>query len=383
VALVTHDIHARGGMERVSAELIRRAARDIDFVVISNTLSEDLRRLVEWRRVPLIERPMPVKFAQFYLAAPRAIRQAGADLVHTVGAIVPNHADLVTVHHCHAAVRECTGLAPPGLSLARWANTAITTALSIRAERRRYRPGRARLLAAVSSGVGQELARHYHGVPVAITPNGVDGERFAPAPDAREDLRREEGVGAHDVVALFLGGDWHRKGLAVAIRGLAAAQLKPAGRLQLWVVGRGDQPRFAALARASGVGDRVRFFGQPAEVERFYQAADIFVLPSLYEGFSLVALEAAACGLPVVATRVGFIEELVGEEEAGLIVPRTPAAVGTALTRLAADPALRARQGAVGRRRAQSYTWGRSAHGVLDLYEKLLGAGRLASGIAP
>jgi glycosyltransferase involved in cell wall biosynthesis len=184
-------------------------------------------------------------------------------------------------------------------------------------------------------------------------------------------------------VALFVGGDWHRKGLAVAIHGLAAAQLPHSGRLQLWVVGRGDQHRFADLARAAGVGDRVRFFGQPAEAERFYQAADIFVLPSLYEGFSLVALEAAACGLPVVATRVGFIEELVGDEEAGLIVPRTPAAVGTALARLAGDPALRARQGAVARRRAQSYTWSRSAHGVLDLYDQLLGAGRLASGFAP
>lgn len=383
MALVTHDIHPHGGMERACAELVRRGARDVDFVVVASSLSEDLRELVEWRRVPLIERPFPLKFARFYLAAPRRIRQAEADLVHTIGAIVPNPADLVTVQHCHAAVRQLSGLSPPGQPFTRRVNTAISTALAIVAERSHYRPGGARVLAVASAAVGRELARYYPGLPVALTPNGVDSERFAPARDVRSSRRRELEVGITDVVALFMGGDWHRKGLAVAIRALAAAEPRPPGRLQLWVVGRGDERRFAALARASGVADRVRFFGPATEAERFYQAADIFVLPSRYEGFSLVALEAAACGLPVVATPVGFIEELVGNEEAGYIVPPTASAVGEALARLAADPALRARQGAMGRRRAQSYSWDRSVRSVLDLYEQLLVSGRLASGIAP
>ena len=72
--------------------------------------------------------------------------------------------------------------------------------------------------------------------------------------------------------------------------------------MSLWIVGPGDVERYRALARGEGVEDRVRFFGRRTDTERFYRAADAFLFPSLYEAFPLVALEAAACGLPIVAT---------------------------------------------------------------------------------
>ena len=172
--------------------------------------------------------------------------------------------------------------------------------------------------------------------PYGSRPNGVDVERFGPDAGTRDRVRKELDVAPDVLVALFVGGDWERKGLAIAIKGIAEARDRRA-ELELWVIGQGQEPRFRDLARRAGVADRVRFFGARADVARFYQAADIFILPTAYETFSLVAHEAAACGLPVVATRVSGIEDLVGDDEAGILVARTPEAMGDALARLAAD----------------------------------------------
>src|SRR5205823_5729238 len=75
IALVAHDVHDRGGMERALAELLRRGADRVDFVVIASSLAEDLRPLAEWRRVPLPRRPFPLKFVCFFVLG--AVRLVG------------------------------------------------------------------------------------------------------------------------------------------------------------------------------------------------------------------------------------------------------------------------------------------------------------------
>jgi glycosyltransferase involved in cell wall biosynthesis len=371
VAIVAHGIHDAGGMERVLAELIRRIHREWRVVVIASEVASDLRPLVEWHRVRVPRRPFPLKFLMFFALASLRLARARVDLVHVTGAIVPNRADVATVHLCHAGLREATGaLAPKSAPPIRRVNTTMARMLALGAERWCYRPGRLHVLAAVSRGVAAELARHYPPVPVRVTPNGVDLERFTPDAGTRDRFRREEDVAPDVLVALFVGGDWDHKGLALAIEGFAAARDRGA-QVKLWVVGRGGESRFAELAKRAGVSERMSFFGAHADVARFYQAADVFVLPTAYETFSLVAHEAAACGLPVVATRVSGIEDLVGADDAGILVSRTPQAVGEALARLATDTALRQAMGAEGRRRAAGLTWDRSVATVVDLYGSL------------
>jgi UDP-glucose:(heptosyl)LPS alpha-1,3-glucosyltransferase len=368
VALVAQGIHDRGGMERALAELVRRAGPGYRFVVLAAELADDLRPRVQWLRVPVPMRPMPLKLVLFAALAGARLARVEADLVHVTGALVPNRADLASVHYCHAGYRAHTGrLAPPSATAPRRLNTALKTALALAGERWCYRPERLRLLGAVSLGVRSELEHHYPGVPIVLTPNGVDTDRFRPDAAAGESLRRAEGIDPQAVVALLVGGDWDRKGLKIAIESLVHA---PA--VSLWVVGRGDERRFAGLAAAHGVADRVRFHGARNDTERFYQAADLFVLPTLYETFSLVAFEAAACGLPLVVTRVNGVEELIGDDTAGLTVERSPAAVGAALARLAEDGELRRQLGTTARERAQAYTWSRSVESVLAAYDRLL-----------
>jgi glycosyltransferase involved in cell wall biosynthesis len=373
VALIAHGVHDHGGMERACAELVRRASDRYRFVVYASELDPRLRGSVTWKRIVVPRRPFPLKFVAFFVVAGVRLLRSSADLSHSIGAIVPNRVDVAALHFCHAGFLERTGsLAPHDRTLVRRINTTIAHFLALAAERRSYRPGRVQLLAAVSAGVAGELHAHYPRVPTRLTPNGVDIDRFRPHPDVRREMRIAEGIGPGEVVALFLGGDWDRKGLAVAIDGLARASSELEGRMLLWIVGRGDERRFRAIADRNGVGDCVSFFGVRSDPERFHQAADIFVLPTLYEAFSLAMLEASASGLPLIAPPVNGIEELIGDAEAGIVVERTPESVGRALAWLGADPDLRTRLGAAGRRRAMKYTWERSVEAMLALYGELL-----------
>jgi glycosyltransferase involved in cell wall biosynthesis len=117
----------------------------------------------------------------------------------------------------------------------------------------------------------------------------------------------------------------------------------------------------------------VRFLGYTSEVERCYRAADLFVLPTVYEAFCRAAHEAAACGLPVVAPPVNGIRELVGDDEAGMIARRDPTDLARALAALASDPARRSRMGEVARQRALAFDEDAVAGRILALHESLLG----------
>jgi glycosyltransferase involved in cell wall biosynthesis len=360
-------------MERVFAELIRRAHREFDVVVISSELAPDLAPLVKWKRTRVPRRPFPARFLLFYIAAGSRLwllrRTAG--LVHTCGALVPNRADLASVHFCHAGFREALGSrVDDGRPFLRRINTAVSAALGLAAERWSYTGGRSRVLGAVSEGVKGELERAYPGTPVVVTPNGVDLDRFRPDSSARREVRSSRGVRDDDFVALFVGGDWHHKGVGVLLEAVACSP-----GIRLWVVGRGDVKAFARKAGQLGIADRVQFVGTQRDVERYYQAADVFVLPSRYEAFPLVSLEAAACGLPLLTTRVNGVAELVGNGEAGWTLERSVEAFAGALREIAGDAERRRRMGRAARSRAEAFTWEVSAASVLGLYRELLASG--------
>jgi glycosyltransferase involved in cell wall biosynthesis/GT2 family glycosyltransferase len=374
VALLAHDIHAEGGMERACLELIQRTSSEVDFLVISARLDPDVRAQVRWRRVVLPRRPFPLKFAVFYVFAGLMLARERVDLTHTVGAIVPNRVDVASVHFCHAAFRETARGQISTASPMRRLNTAISRRIALITERWSYRRDRIGLLAAVSEGVAGELHGHYPGVPTCLTGNGVDHDRFAPNGAIRRRVRAEMAAADETCVSLFVGGDWDRKGLALAIDGLARARAQGAS-IALWVVGPGDRPRFQELASRLGVGDQVRFLGHRGDPERFYAGADVFLLPTLYETFCLAAFEAAASGLALIVTPVHGAAELVAGGAAGVGVERDADSIAAALHRLAGDPELRAAMGAEGRRRAAGHTWSASAASVLEAYTTMLGPG--------
>ncbi len=144
----------------------------------------------------------------------------------------------------------------------------------------------------------------------------INTGRFRPDSTVRREVRQALGVNDEFVVVAiaYLIED---KGIDVAVRAIAALP----ERVMLWVVGDGPElGNLQTLARSLGLERRLRFLGPRAQVEPFLQGADCFVCPSLWaEAAGLVNLEAMACGLPVVASRIGGIPELVRHEETGLL----------------------------------------------------------------
>ena len=160
---------------------------------------------------------------------------------------------------------------------------------------------------------------------------------------------------------------WHKGYPELA----AAMQLVP--EAELWVVGeRLDSDRgvdVAAVLRAAGLGSRLRMLGYRTDVAALLAAGDIFTLPSRFEGLPMSVIEAMLTALPVVATNVRGPAEQVVNEVTGLSVPPgDPAALGSALGRLARDPDLRGRMGQAGRRRAlERYDEAKVLSRTLDL----------------
>lgn len=204
--------------------------------------------------------------------------------------------------------------------------------------------------------------------PVTVVPYGVDLARFQPV---ERNGARPAGVVVGTVARLAL-----EKGLDVLLR--AAARLIESG-LPLRVVLVGEGPlrgRLERLALRLAIADRVEFRGElPHEqVPGALAELDIFVLPSRAEGFGVAALEAQAMRLPVVASDVGGIPDVVAHERTGLLVPPGDvAALAGALRRLAADAGLRASMGRAGRALAEGrYRWEENAAQMERLYRYLL-----------
>lgn len=199
--------------------------------------------------------------------------------------------------------------------------------------------------------------------PVVIS-NGVDTQRFAPpTPGERAAARAGLGLPDEASVALFVGHEFERKGLGVALGALTGAPAEA----HLVVVG-GTPPMVAGALRAAealGVASRVRFVGTQADPRPAFRAADVFVLPSAYEANALVVLEALACGLPVLATRVGYAPDLIHDGENGYLVERTAADLASRWQDVAAGDRAGWRERT--RATAEQHTWPRIAAQYLRL----------------
>jgi UDP-glucose:(heptosyl)LPS alpha-1,3-glucosyltransferase len=192
----------------------------------------------------------------------------------------------------------------------------------------------------------------------------VDHAVFRPAADAaaKRALRESMGVPADAFVALFCGGDWERKGLRDAIDAVAGLS-----DTLLCVVGRGDETAMRAHAAQRQATAQVRFVGKTTTSERWYAAADVLLHPSRYEAFSLVILEAAASGLPIIAHAINGTEELVTPGVNGFLTPFGGEALREPLLILRDDVPRRAAMSTAAVDRSLRYAWDRVAAEYFDV----------------
>ena len=221
-------------------------------------------------------------------------------------------------------------------------------------------------------------------VPVGVhLANFTPGDRAAARDRVRKSFPSLNLSGEHPAI-LFVGRLEPLKGADLLIQALAELESTPAPNL--WIVGgderdQNEQARLLDLAAELGVAERVQLApaAPHAEMPDLYRAADICAVPSLYESFGLVAVEAMACGTPVVATRVGGLEITVRDGVGGFLAqPRTAAAFAQHLAALLADPDRRRRMSAAAVADMQRFAWPAVARSIRDIYEGLIRANRAA-----
>ena len=236
--------------------------------------------------------------------------------------------------------------------------------------RRRLSAGLIDLFLPVSAFVGDMLRREVHASAdrVVVLPNGIDLSRTAlAAVEGKAAIRRRLGLPVDAKVVLFVGTVCEAKGA----HDLLSIQLQADGNAVVVWVGKG--PLYPAVKQTEG--QRVRVLGPRSDVPDLLRAADLLVAPSRwFEAFSLVLAEAAASGLPVVASRIGGIPEVAPHNETGLLVtPGDRAQLTDAILRLLRDPALRQTLGATARSRAASlFDLDQMVAATLGHYRRLL-----------
>ena len=235
----------------------------------------------------------------------------------------------------------------------------------------------------------RQLLRHIyrvHSDRIAVIPLGVDLDQFRPRDQTA--ARAAIGLPGDERVLLAVGRIEPLKGFDILIRALA--EMTERERVTLLVIG-GDEraapelARLRAVAEEVGVIERVRFLGAVPhdDLPAYYNAADIMVVPSFYESFGLVALEAMASGVPVVASRVGGLTSTVADGRTGYLIPwRCPEPFAEKIDLLLRNEPLRQALGAAAARSMKPYAWHEVAATLLTLYRAVLD-GAVGAGAAP
>ena len=372
---VAREVGLAGGSECVAFELHRAwLALGMDAGLLTSHSTEPEAQVgvtltVGWlhRRVPRRLRHLVILFAVplFTIAATLKLSQIRGRK------IVVSHGDSLSGDVCvvHAVNRACLE-AKRKAGYYGWTLNPSNLWIALR-DRWMFGRSRYRKVVAISERVRNEL-KEYYNVPddrIVTIPNGINISRFTPSNrEMRAQVRRSLGISLEQPLILFVGSRFRIKGLKYAIEALARMRTDAV----LLIAGDDNERPFRKLAARLGVSDRVIFAGGRRDLPQVYAAADALLLPSLYETFALVCLEAMASGLPVVATPVGGIEDYLIDGENGLHIHHDPSEIAAKMDRLLNDKFLQAKVIERGLATANEYSWEKIATRYIDLFQELV-----------
>jgi UDP-glucose:(heptosyl)LPS alpha-1,3-glucosyltransferase len=279
----------------------------------------------------------------FARAVDQKIREQHFDLHCTFG-VICSDGGFEWVQSVHKAWLEISQSSRDlGGRVKQWCNP--THAMLLKQERHRFGGKNYRRLLALTPRVKADLQRLY-GVPecdIEIVPNGFSAGEFnvSNVSRYRENLRRELGYQSSDKVVIFVANELERKGFFPLARAIAMLRNPD---LKLLIAGKVDAEQQRNFLGELGLTAATKFVGQSAEVQKYYAAADLFVLPTKYEAWGMVIVEAMACGLPAITSRLAGASVAVNDGINGFLLdrPTDPEEVATkiqqALYSLSTDP---------------------------------------------
>jgi glycosyltransferase involved in cell wall biosynthesis len=311
--------------------ILNGLCRDHEFTVFALEFDNPCPERIRFVRVPAPKRPLALCYIMFHLMAPvwyffhKLYRRAKFDLVQMVESNL-SFGDVCYTQFCHRTFLRKYRNQIAGSGLA-YRFRLLDHWLHMKMEPWVYR--RVKRIIVASEGLARELKHEYPYTAdkITIVSNPVELERMQrPADFDRAAFRRQYGLVEDDLVLAFVAlGHFERKGLPQL---LDAMKQTPSARLKLLAVG--GMPdliaRYKAKCEKMGIAHRVVFAGMTKDVRPFLWASDAFTLPSFYEVFPLVALEAAAAALPLIVSPLNGVEEFLVDGQNGILVePRAEA----------------------------------------------------------
>ena len=327
----------KGGAERYAAELIRGLAEAGHRVhAFAYAWDKPEQPGVTYNKVAMPRKPAWLRVLCFQRNLRRQLRLDDFDVVLGLTPFSPQQVFWLGDGLYRAWVRISWPSAP-----LRWfmCLKRAVMAVNLAIERKILAPATAGFIA--NSNLVANQARQLYGVDarqIAVIYPWIDSARFNLAARARwrDPMRRQLGIGEGEIALLFAANNFKRKGLGSVLDALARIDRK-AARLRLIVAGGGAVDDFRRKAKRLGLAERSEFLGAVGELERYYAAADIFVLPTRYDPCATVCLEAMACGLPVITTALNGAAEFIEQDGTGYVLPAdfSPATLASRITAFA------------------------------------------------
>lgn len=351
------------GTEIATYNIARQLAKRGHEVHVITSLDEGLPRegmeqgfyvhRLGWRRLRF------VGIISFWLKIVRVLRKIEPDIVHSQGMGMPGFLAKKFFKKPYLVWERGTEVYSPGLF------ARLLSKLVLR---------NANAVIALTKDMKREMQRTCKR-DILVIPNGIDLERFENLPP--DVMRGQLQVRAGERLVLFVGRFRPEKGARYLIEAMETIRQKNQP-VRLILIGEGgEEEALKLLVRQLNLGDYIDFLGQipNEEVPRYMAAADVFVLPSLSEGFPNVILEAMASGLPIVATKVAGLAEIIKDGENGFLVePENPEQIALKVLLLLEDDDLREKISGNNKERVKDYTFEKVIASIEQVYQKVVAA---------
>ena len=370
IALVRKDFSPRGGGgERYTVDLAR-ALRDYGHEVHIFAHRFEPMKGLSFHSVAVPLKPFGLQNWIFAKNVGRALSGYEFDIVNGISQIYPQDIYRLGdgIHKHWLTVRR------PTIFSHLWDKVSPRHRLLLHLEKKIFSSGNYKRIIANSELCKQHAINYYEVPPqlVDVIFCGVDFAIFnSSVRNEGAQLRTSLGIGREAIVVLFVGTNYARKGLDTLLQAISRLRYKE--KYKLLVVGKGNIPRYERLAQRLGLQGITIFCGFQEQMPPFYGMADIFVLPSYYDPFGNVCLEAMACGLPVITTRETGVSELMAHGRSGFVMdhPENIPALASWLEALE-DPKLRRSMGSEAQEQAAFLTIERNVKHTILAYEKVL-----------
>ena len=245
--------------------------------------------------------------------------------------------------------------------------------LTLKLEKNIFESGKCKKIIAISQMVKEDILENYKILPekISVVYNGVDLDRFNPSNKNiyRKSIRKQLGIPEKSVLILFVGSGFERKGLQFLLQ---STKYLAKENWRLLLIGKG---KFKKFMRYAPVNKRNRIITKKPdpEIEKIYAAADLFILPSIYEPFGNANLEALASGLPVITTKYCGAANIIASKKNGLIIgdPYNPKEVAEKINYLF-DFSVRESMGRKARELAEEFSLERNKREMLDIYKTII-----------